>query len=237
MIFYEDKYAESLLENGTSTINFFELSVLAKYFRYNGQNNDQIKKSLITFCEKSDSNFNYVLNRKLIKDAITNSSRYSLMNGCDIIITKSEMNTIMSEEDYNKRKILFVLLAVSKYFKYNNKYNSEAFVVRTRLTKILKLAKVNVDKSTRHDIRYTLNKSGKITQHGSVLVINFVDEESEPEIIIDDMDDLISFFPFYCEKCGKKTQKAKRHNYCEECYLDMRRETIKNSVRKHRDAL
>jgi len=232
MIFYEEKHAKILLESGfTSFMDYEDLSILAKYFKYIGKNKTQIKKSLIEFCEKYNPYFNEVLSRGKIDGALRSCEKFGLRLAIDIPITNHELDIIKNCGDYKRQKILFVMLAIAKYFKYNNtrltpKKNNkhdDDFYVNYKLIDILKIAKINVSKVERRDIIYDLEQSQLVTtiknrDGGTSFQVNFIDENSEPVIIVDDMDDIINFYPFYCSKCGKETNKAKRHDLCEECY-------------------
>jgi hypothetical protein len=245
MIFYEKEYAEILLESGFSSfMNFEELSLLAKYFKYEGKNNTQIKKSLVNFCIKFCPDFNEVLSRSKIDNAIKNSQKYGIRLEMEINVNHDEIETIKNFGDYKKQKILFVMLVMAKYFKYNNtrltvkKNNeySEYFYTNYKFIDILKIAKVNIGKVERMNILYDLEQSGLITTTATGdFKINFICEDSEAEITVDNLDDIISFYPVYCEKCGKIIKnKSKMHNLCEECYDEHRKNSIKINVRKYR---
>lgn len=252
MIFYEEKRAKILLEQGTqSFITYEDLSILAKYFKYIGKNKTQIEKSLVEFCENNNPNFNEILFRDKIENAIRTCDKFGIRLHIDVPITKNELNIIKNCGDYKRQKILFVMLVVSKYFKYNDtrltpKKNSDHdndFYVNIKWIDILKMAKVNVSKIERRDIIYDLEQSELVTiikrrnnkKNGTSFQVNFIDENSEPTIIIDNMDDIISFYFFNCEKCGKIISRAKRHSLCEECYKEKRKEDIKNNVKNHRN--
>jgi hypothetical protein len=244
MIFYEKDEAERLLKNGfTSFMSFQDLALLARYFKYLGKNNTQIRKSLIAFCQKYNSDFNEILARNKIENAILNSQKFSLRLKMDVNITQSELDTI-KKNNYKIQRILFILLVIAKYFKYNNtsikqkeptKYDAN-FYVSEKFTTIIKMANINVSKKERHALSLALTKSGLVTPTlvGS-LQINFVDDNSPVVIVVTDMNNIISFLPFFCANCGKEIEeKAKRHDFCDECYKGKRKEDIKNNVQHYR---
>jgi len=251
MIFYEEKYAKQLLKNGLSSfMNYIDLSILAKYFRYMGQNKKQIEKSLIEFCKNFNPDFNEILSRGKIERVVKLTDEYGLRFPMDIIVTKDEMNIIKNFGDYNRQKILFVMLVVAKYLKYNDtkleKKDCEKindFFVNISFINILKLAKVNVSKMEKKQIIYDLEQSKLIAskrnrkknRSGIYYRVDFVSEDSDAEIVVKDMEDIISFYPFYCKNCGKKIEKPKRRNICDECYKDRSRNLTKNRVKKYRD--
>jgi len=54
-------------------------------------------------------------------------------------------------------------------------------------------------------------------------------------LIVDNLDNIIDYFPFYCEKCGKNIERTgRRHKYCEECWKNIHREIDKNAKRQKR---
>jgi len=249
MVFYEEKRAKILLEQGTqSFVTYEDLSILAKYFKYIGKNKTQIEKSLIEFCEKNICNFNEILFRDKIENAINSCDKFGIRLHIDVPITNNELEIIKNCGDYKRQKILFVMLVVAKYFKYNdtrltpkkNNDHDDDFYVNIKWLDILKMAKVNVSKLERRDIIYDLEQSELVTiikrrKGGVSFQVNFIDENSEPIIIIDDMDNVISFYYFNCEKCGKPIKdRAKRHDLCEDCFLARKKELTKLRVRKHR---
>lgn len=251
MVFYEEKRAKILLEQGTqSFVTYEDLSVLAKYFKYIGKNKIQIEKSLIEFCEKNICNFNEILFRGKIEDAIKSCDKFGIRLHIDVPITNNELEIIKNCGDYKRQKILFVMLVVAKYFKYNdtrltqkkNDNHDDDFYVNIKWLDILKMAKVNVSKLERRDIVYDLEQSELVTiikrrnnkKNGTSFQVNFIDENSEPTIIINNMDDIISFYFFNCEKCGKPIKdRAKRHDLCEECYKKKRSEAIRVNSREY----
>lgn len=247
MIFDEKKAAEKILENGFSSfMSRKDLCILAKYFKYIGKNKTQIRKSLIEFCEKHNPEFNEVLSRERIDNAINSSDKFGLRLPVAINITESELNIIKNIGDYNRQKILFVMLMIAKYAKYSGtryKPKKESiydnnFYINEKPTSILKMAKVNMNKNDRKKVFANFNKLGVIkpTYSGGFQIM-IVDELSPISLTIIDMDNMIDFYPFYCEKCGKLADKVgRKHDLCENCYKEKRKLLIKESVRKYRNS-
>lgn len=247
IIFYEENEAKKLLSSGDiDFITFHQLFLLAKYFKHIGKNNSQTKKSLIEFSKKHNKDFNEILARNAIENAIKKSQKYTLRDCKGVIVTEAEMENIRKAEGYKKQKTLFTMLVLAKFFKHNDnrvapkpsKYDSGYFSNAT-LINIFALAKINVSKKERNTMQYELERDGFIrTVRSNSFEIFFADENSKEYLLVDDLDNLIAFYPFYCEKCGKQVEKkAKRHNMCEECYVEYRRTTIKESTRKYRQSL
>lgn len=233
MIFDEKKAAEEILENGFSSfMSRKDLGILAKYFKYLGKNKTQIRKSLIEFCEKYSLEFNEVLSRERINNAINNSDKFGLRLPASINVTESELESIKNIGNYNRQKILFVMLVIAKYAKYSEtRYKpkkesiyDDNFYVNEKTTSILKMAKVNMNKIDRRKVFADFKKLGVIdSTYSGAFRIMIVDELSPILLTISDMDNMIDFYPFKneitCEICGKLVEKTgKRQKYCLDCY-------------------
>jgi hypothetical protein len=254
LIFDEKKYALNLLKNGFSTsyINFNDLCILAKYFKYIGKNKTQIRKNLQDFCIKFGQEYNEVLFRDRLEKAIRQSQKYGIRIPIDINVTETELEKIKSVGDYKRQKILFVMLVIAKYFKYTDsrlqdkrKRVNTNFYVNENFIDILELANVNIQRLERRDILYDLEQSGLISTKGNkdgnvYFLINFIDEESDVAIVINNIDNIVKFYPVYCENCGKIIRdKSKMHMLCRDCYekdlKERRRNFSKESMRRIRD--
>jgi hypothetical protein len=250
LIFDEKKHALNLLKNGFSTsyINFNDLCILAKYFKYIGKNRTQIRKNLQDFCIKFGQEYNEVLFRDRLENAIRQSQKYGIRIPIDINVTETELEKIKNIGDYKRQKILFVMLVIAKYFKYTDsrlqdkrKRINTNFYVNENFIDIIELANVNIQRLERRDILYDLEQSGLISTKGNkrddiYFLINFIDEESDIAIVINNIDDIVKFYPVYCEKCGKIIRdKSKRHNFCENCYKEYRKDINRQNMRRIRN--
>jgi hypothetical protein len=244
VIFYEKEQAEKILKNGLSSfMSYPELSLLAKYFKYLGKNKIQIENSLIEFCKKNVPEFNEILSRRTIDNAVKSSEVYKIRLPIYINITEFEVESIKNSGDYKKQKILFCMLVIAKYFKYNDvniikkeptKYDSN-FYTNCSLMNILKIAKINISKKERNTIQYELHQAGYTTAvDDNSFQLHFINEDSPVSIIVTDMDNIVNFYPIFCENCKKRIpQKPKRHCLCDECYKEKRKEVIRNNSRAY----
>jgi hypothetical protein len=241
-IFYEEEYAKNLLKNGFSSfMNFDDLSVLARYFKHIGKNKLQIRKSLIEFCEKWNPDFNEILSRDKINNAIKAVDKYGIRFPMDVNVTASELEKIKSAGNYKKQKVLFVILVIAKYFKYNDtnldknrdKKCSDRFFANENITNILKMAKVNVSKKERINIQHELQRDGFIISIGEKsFEVLIADNNPDISIVVTNMNNIICFYPFYCENCGKEASRVgKKHNLCESCYQEKRKKDLLNHNR------
>jgi len=233
-IFDEKEHAEKLLRSGfTSFMSGRDLRILAKYFKHMGKNRSQIEKDIFAFCEKHNPDFNAVIYDKTIKDIVKSAIKSSLKEPKIVKITKNELESIKTVNNYNKQKILFVMLVLAKN---DGRTNSGKFFSNVIFTEILKYAKVNTNKEGWHKIAHELNRTGLIqATRKQTCQVTFVDFDSEPEIIVDNMKNIVSFFPFFCASCGKTLEtKPKRRDVCDECYKKLRNEDVKNNMKKYR---
>lgn len=243
IIFNEHKEAERILSEGLSRNLKYELSLLAKYYREKKYGFTRIKSELIDFCWKQ--NINPVLYNKLLDGAVNSARKYKLRNvDVKVSITEKEISAIRYL-DRELAQILFVFLVVAKYEKYNsikvnqNKPESLGYYCWHTFEDILKLAKVNKRKADVEKLKYKLD--GELGLISATLIsesnwkINFADDESRPIILVDNLDDILSFLPYYCKICGKEIQQMKKNtNICDSCYITKKRETVRLSVRKYR---
>ena len=239
MIFCEKEHAEKLLKSGfTGFMSQRDLNILARYFKSIGKNKPQIRSDIIEFCKKYNQGFNEFLFETQIKRAIDSCQKYKIREHMSISITKNELDKIRSINNYNKEKILFVMLSIAKYFKFNSigqEKQSPHFYVNAKFSQIVKMARVNINKQERNRMLFELNNSGLIeTNLFGAFKINFVDE-GEEEVLIEDMNNIVDFFPVYCSSCGiKMPKKLPRHDMCRDCYQEKRRLDVRNNVRKFR---
>lgn len=242
MIFDEKEYAEKLLQSGSIKFMYYvDLVIIAKYLRYIGKNNKQVKEDLVNFCKKFNNDYNEIIYDQRINNAIKTSQKSTLKMHMDINITEEEMKTIRSAGGYNIQKILFVYLALGKHSKKNNtlikknekeEYKDFYYVSNGTRNKffVFGLAKVNLRGEDRVTLLYNLGQNGLLghTRKGSVTIL-FVDEDSPSEIVISDMNNIISFFGYICPLCGCEVENpSAKKNICDECYRKQRKERPKN---------
>ncbi len=245
LIFYEKQHAERILREGIhdSKLSFHDLSLVASYLRYEvGKTRKQALNDLIDLCKDNNPDFNYVLSRNFLNSVLNKSDLYDLRKPRSIEVTKSEMDIIRKNfEDYRHQKVLFWMLVVAKFFQNKDHYrkrrkkdNDDRYFYNFGLARAFRMAKVYVDKKTRYDMLYDFQQSGLIntTYHGSFEIL-FVDNDDQTEIVIDDLDDIISFFPYYCANCDKKYEWSpySKNQLCDDCYEKERKEYVREKQR------
>jgi len=223
LIFDEEIYAKKLLKSGFAVfMSGKDLYILAKYFKHIGKNKTQIEKDLFLFCEKYNPDFNRIIYDSYIKNIVKSAVKAKLTLEKEVKITKNELKSIKSVKNHNKEKILFVMLVLAKH---EAKDEAKKFFANPFFTEVLRLAKVNINKEGWHKLVYELNQTGLIqATKTQTCEITFVDVAGEAEITVDNMKNIISFFPFFCVSCGKTLKnKPKRRDLCDKCYSELRK--------------
>ena len=257
IILNEKKYAEELLEHGFSYfMSLRDLSILAKYFYYQGYNKKEIECKLIEFCYKFNLSFNEIISSWVIKKSLSICRKYNLRIPIEINISKKELDNISQIDNYKYEKILFVMLVCAKNEKYNktkikeenktSKYNN-SYYVNSKFTEILKLAKVYASKEERDRILFELNNLGFIqTTHNGSYKINYIEEDDiSPLLIVLSDENVIQAYkqwkPIETIKCSECKctieKKSNRHTMCENCYKENEKKHTNGRVKKYRDKI
>jgi hypothetical protein len=244
LIFDEYKFAEKILKNGF--VNFSsqkELNILAKYYKYNGLENSEIKNNLFIFCCKFIPEYNNDIYEYRLDNAIEYSEKYSLLLGREIYITKNELEKIKKVNDYKTEYILFLMLAYCRYNRISKNITNKNYFIYENFSTFLNWGKIFLNKVEKEKVKQFLCENGYVNPTKGKLSkkaeketyeLLYFDESSEKEIIITDMDNAISFYPHYCLDCGRKINKVsyKKH-LCDECYQNKRKEENANQTRKY----
>jgi rubrerythrin len=123
------------------------------------------------------------------------------------------------------------------------KSESERYFIVNKFSTILSIAKVYATKADRDIIKHDLFKLGMIvapeinrmatTNSKDAFELLYVDEDSDDEIIINDMEDIVSHYPFHCEICGKPTERTGRNQkMCPECWKNKHRKLERERMRR-----
>lgn len=237
-IFDEKKYAEEMIAgNGfpKKKISTGELAILAKYYCFLGDiDRDSVENKLVQFCEKNILEFNYVLYFDIISKAIKTAFGHKLRIPENVPITKKEMDSIISIRNYRYEKVVFVMLAIAKYYKMTNtkikpseSKNKIYYLGRTNPAYIFRLAHTSQKKNENIlHILYKMNMIGHNVKTDSYF-IKFTDADSlkdgDVEIYITDMNNIIDFYIPHCINCGKVIEnKNKKQMYCDNCSKPIR---------------
>lgn len=248
IIFDEKKYAEKLLKTGfRKFMNYQDLLILSKYFRYLDNDNREIRNKLYDFCVKFFPEYNEILDGWRLNSAIRNTEKYSLRLPVNIFVTIDELQNIKNINNFKYEKILFIMLIIAKNFKLSNNKTYEGYYVNYNFSTILTLSRVYANKKEREFIKHDLFELGKIQaiypnrkfdDHGKDnFKLLYVDNCSASAICINDFENIIDFYPVYCNNCGKQIEKKykQKYNLCDNCYKEKRNKDTLIRMNKYRD--
>jgi hypothetical protein len=248
LIIDEGKEAERIIEEGfTYNISYYELSLLAKYYRSFGLGYPKIREELINICNKHFPYFREVAYDELLDNAVKSCKDNLLKKNVEyVIITKSEVETI-KKLPHKYGKILFFMLVIAKKDKFvptkvneTDELKEHGYFYNCSIESAIKATKLQLNKNQINHLKYYFDGGGgylsAILTNENSWRICFADDNSEPCIVVSDFENILDFFPYFCSDCGRQYfSKAKRHDLCEECYGDKRKETINNSVKNYRN--
>lgn len=232
----EYKYAENLANKSNYTLEDLgtkpsaTLGILAKYYRMQDKNDDEITQLLKEFvkeCLDKDFQESKWIESITYQVKKSKSNKYSLRQVDKVYVTKSEIDTIQSVESKVKQKVLFTLLVVAKYYnlvsdKNNNWTNLE-------MKQIFKIANVQLTIQNQALLIHKLYKDRYIKLNKKVgspnIAVNIIDNNSEVVVEITRLKDLGKEYLMYCgenyvrcERCGNIFRKTANHNkYCKKC--------------------
>lgn len=239
--FDERKRAEEILKNGFGQkIEKKDIAILAKVFYEEGLSDKKVKDKIINLCKEKHYGFNEIIYRESILKAIKIAKKYPLKPRKDVLITKKELDIIRCfSQSY--AKVLFVMLVYAKYDGIRiDKKGKESFYCNMQINHILGCAKVQMGhfqiwKKMMYEFKTKdLIRLSQGTENS--FRVNFVDSNGDAEIIVTDMNNIIGYFPCFCENCKKVIKDAgKRQKYCDECRTKINKEKTKNRVNKHRN--
>ena len=241
IIFNEYNYALKLLDQGFSSyMNWRDLAILSRYYRYIGLEDFEIRINLVKFCLKFFPEYNEIRNGYHLDNAIRNSRKNKLKISKGVMITKSELNSIRNENNYRYEKILFAMLVLAKNSKAHSNSTCGEYFVNQNFSAIVSIAKVYVNKEERENIKHQLFLDGmfkdwepnKVTNNSGIdsFCLAFVNDNSGSAIFIppEYMNDYMLYFPRYCKLCGKPIENNYRQEYCLDCRQNMSKEIKRN---------
>ena len=252
VIFDEEEYAKKLLKEVSPKpyISLYDLTVLAKYYKFLNKETHEIRILLEKFCLESNRDYNKDLSGWKIDKALNRTKTYRIKTNFSVVVTKSEVEKIKEFENYNYQKLLFVLLVIGKFSKYSNArivpsnrtHAINQIYVNDDLSNTLKVARVSFRKDQRNKFLHEMFEKGFLD--GTIyktLSLKYVDESSEPEIVVTDINDPVLFWERYngekiaaCSKCGKLfVKRSNRHSMCRSCFEEQRRDKRKEYNKKY----
>jgi len=237
-VFDEIVYCEELLKNKPKIIKNKYLYMLLKYFYYSGLKKADAIDKIKEFCRACEQNYNFTLAENVFINLEKVYGKQKIKIPRNVGITKKELESIRNCNDYKKEKILFVMLVISK----NNHGTSDKYYInKVKDSTLFRLAKVYLNKTDRDKLMrelYAEEYFSKPRHDQQNLLINFVDVSEEYEIIITNMNNIVSFYPFYCDSCGERIDNVTgKRKLCDECYKKDLRNRMTLAKRKERSKI
>ncbi len=235
-------YAENLIQSTSSKFpSYPDLKILAKYFRFIGTDENELLDKLLEFCKNYDLNLNENIFYNKIENAIKNTKNSILRIPSDVPITSNELSIIRSLNNYRYEKVLFVLLFLGKYYKITNTKinhkNSSRYYTNLNYSAIMRMAHTN-EREEENIFNYfkTLGLLIYVQKYNS-LALNFIDskDNSNVEIIVNNIDNIIDFYPQTCQICHNIiSKKSNRQLMCNNCWNEKHRKLERIRIKNKR---
>lgn len=251
MIFNEPKYCEDLLKNKKADLTLPEVSLLARYFRSKGKDNEEIKKELLELLNKRGQHSQRCISNYIL-DSIKDLNVYQLRPSTEIVIWQEELDKIFELKDIKAQKLMFSLLYIAKYMKYNSNLKDfkdyENLYYKIPLNTAMKFSKLQMPKEMKNDILHMLHVEGFIeaTYSGSLKILiekKTATKEDDVFYKLKPTDKGILFLYSFtdknvmeCTNCGawfRKGKSAKTVKYCKTCSEEIKKEKTLERVRKY----
>ena len=196
------------------------------YIQIKNCNEKEVFQKIIDYISERDSDFYYEQYLNDINKCIKKAKKYEIKNIDKIIITKSEMDVIQSFNDIKKEKIVFVLIALAKYF--NALYGNDRDCCFAKTRDIFKYARVVIPANERDYYLHFAYESGVLLPNFSVgsnmqLVGVVSHDEEESALVLDEYDykELAYAYLNYknggykrCKECGAWFKIKRGEIYC-----------------------
>lgn len=253
IIMNELEYISKLKEKGNLGENIgYAVGLLAKYYRQQGDDIDVIKQKLEADLRKYEPKINNKLRDMYIANALSHIDNRNLNIVNEIIITKSEMNSVMNITTGGEgirvtslQRLAFTLLCFAKFELAKGK--SEPWV-NYDLKYIFKAAKLTGFTKQKNNLcLHELYTKGLIDLNNRVdslsIKVTFVDKSNNDIALrVGDINYAGDYFWQYmggkyieCQNCGKLVPKSNgrsngRLKYCPDCAIMINREKTKQRM-------
>ena len=236
----ERAYVEELFEHKTmGKSEKISIRLLLKYYRGLGLVKEDAVKELVAFMSENMPQFKEfqwktTINR--LADLVYGNEQ-ELFVVDKVLITKKELETILSVNDFKQQRVLFCLLVYKKVQNQMNVQENQWF--NGSLSEIFKMARVSGTHGTieaQCRMVYELKEAGYIALAKRIKSLNLflnyidlnIDENTEIAMEIEDFNDVVYYLYKHlgervvqCQHCGrmiklKKKERASR-KYCNAC--------------------
>lgn len=158
ILFNEKDQYKNLMKNGFKRfVNLRDLSIIARELNSQGLDTEEIKKELIKFSKKWNMDFNEIKYESLVLKALDNIKKPRIKSR-RISFYEEELEVIEGIEDYDTRKVLFVLMSLAKKDRKDYVYLNTAGIYK--LAEVFKIAGVKKKKVEQEHVLHMLHKNG-----------------------------------------------------------------------------
>lgn len=189
------------------------------------------------YLEVNCSDYKYEEYIHVLDKCISSAKKYTLKSCGNIAIRKSEMDLIQSFHDLRKEKIVFVLIALAKYFNAIGNHNHNFVYLKTG--EVFKYARVSVPASERDYYYHFVYESGVLTPNRSIgknlSIVGVVSDDPNDEVVLTldeyDYKELAYAYLNYkvggykrCKECGRWFKIKKSEPAAMYCYMHRKQE-------------
>ena len=232
MILNEELYSKNLLLGKNKDVKS-AVKKIGYITRYNAQvlnkNDDDNYSSTVQWMNKHQDNFDESSYSNVISKAIKGSKKRPLYKIDNIIITKKEFDIIKSLNNIREEKILFALLCMAKQQSEVLKFTDG--LVRYTITDLCKSARISVPADEREYILHNILVKGLIScpkkNDTKCLRVNFLEENGETELILNEIDCQELAYAYLklkngsgfkrCRRCGRLMNSRNKNDFCQYC--------------------
>ena len=244
IILNEREYAEKIIATGIIPKPEVDtLYILAKYYRENGVENNELEAKLNEFMNTNYKNYNEVSWSKTLGYVMSKSKRHKIIDIDYMPVTKNELKTIGELEDKEYQQLAFTILCIAKFYNkinpQNNDWVNQDFKYIFESAGIIKSGEIQAVMF--HELRNKgLVRFSRVPENTNINVL-FIDNDSDEALKVTDFRRLGYEYLNYtgekfirCINCNlimrAKTQKKR----CRKCQEDYRRECKRNFMRNKR---
>ena len=232
MILNEEKYAKDLLLGKNRDIKS-AIKKIGYITRYNlhvlGKNDIENYNSTVAWMKKHQDNFEESAYSNSISKAIKSAKKREFYKTDVIIITKNELETIKSVENIREEKILFVLLCMAKQQAISIGFTDG--LVKYSIVDLCRMARISVPANDREYILHDILMKGFIScpkkNDTKCLKVNFIDNDSEQEFVLNEIDCQELAYAYLkwkdgkgfkrCKSCGRLMKSKGNKDICTYC--------------------
>jgi hypothetical protein len=250
-VFHEQRGAEKILKVGfkDGVVNGREALMVTKLYRkLYGYGATRLEKAIISFCKEHDPNFNPVVEQDSIAVWIKGAMKFELHDSKNIKVYHHEMIEIMKIKDLRQRKLLFVILVLSKSMKSSSNTSEKYYLHFSNIAQVITMSGFKIKEGECLAMMRPLVQAGLLhvyaPERESIGVKFAVTSGSVALTVPDPSQVLESYRAFFggdvslCATCGEEIIKTgNKTKYCEVCAKKSKKEKDIARITKNRKSV